>query len=71
MLISLQVTKNTNLEAIRTKDPDLVHVFHEIHCDPALSKAQLVMCEQSAYSTYTSNNQLLAEIEKTPWIKDT
>ncbi|XP_046431299.1 chondroitin sulfate synthase 1 isoform X2 [Neodiprion fabricii] len=48
----------SNLTTFRAVDPHLVHVFHDVECDPSLSGPQLTMCEGSRADTYAGLNQL-------------
>ncbi|XP_057307285.1 chondroitin sulfate synthase 1-like [Hydractinia symbiolongicarpus] len=42
----------------RAPDPDLVHIYHEVVCDPNLTKKQLDMCYTSKSQTYGSQASL-------------
>ncbi|KAI8507345.1 Chondroitin sulfate synthase 1 [Branchiostoma belcheri] len=43
-----------DIRAMRVVDPGMVHVFHTIHCDPALSEKQYKMCLGARANTYGS-----------------
>ncbi|XP_067010256.1 chondroitin sulfate synthase 1 [Anabrus simplex] len=47
-----------NLTVFRAADPNLVHVFHIVECDPNLDEAQLRMCKGTRADTYGGVYQL-------------
>ncbi|XP_048505048.1 chondroitin sulfate synthase 1 isoform X2 [Athalia rosae] len=48
----------SNLTTFRAPDKHLIHVFHDVDCDPNLSGSQLMMCEGSRADTYAGTDQL-------------
>ena len=48
----------SNLTIFRAADPGIVHVYHEIICDPNLPPNQLVMCLGTKSSSYASTHQV-------------
>ena len=52
-----------HLELIRSADPDIVHLYHPVICDPNLPNDQLQMCYASSYSNYRSTVDAALEIE--------
>lgn len=48
----------SNLTTFRAVDRHLIHVFHDVQCDPSLSGPQLTMCEGSRANTYAGTEQL-------------
>lgn len=48
----------SNITIFRSVDPDLVHVFHVVDCDPSLEHTQLEMCRNTRADTYGSVNRL-------------
>lgn len=48
----------SNLTIFRSVDPNLVHVFHIVDCDPNLEPTQLKMCKGTRKDTYGSVHQL-------------
>ncbi|KAJ4451658.1 hypothetical protein ANN_03128 [Periplaneta americana] len=52
------VTVAANFTVFRSADPQLVHVFHIVDCDPKLDDVQLSMCKGSRADTYGSVTQL-------------
>ncbi|CAL4095283.1 unnamed protein product, partial [Meganyctiphanes norvegica] len=58
----------SSINIFRAADPDLVHVFHRVACDPALEAAQLKMCEDTRYSTYAATSTLAKTIYDNPQI---
>ncbi|XP_035691293.1 chondroitin sulfate synthase 1-like [Branchiostoma floridae] len=47
-----------DIRVMRVVDPGMVHVFHTIHCDPALSEKQYRMCLGARANTYGSAARL-------------
>lgn len=47
-----------NISIFRSVDPDLVHVFHVVDCDPKLDELQMRMCYATRADTYGSVGQL-------------
>lgn len=41
----------------RSADPDLVHVYHPVECDPALPEPKARMCADTRYETYGNVDQ--------------
>lgn len=41
----------------RSADPDLVHVYHTVECDPALPEPKARMCADTRYETYGNVDQ--------------
>ncbi|XP_063233384.1 chondroitin sulfate synthase 1 [Bacillus rossius redtenbacheri] len=52
------VSAKNNLTVFRAVDPSLVHVFHQVDCDPHLVEEQLRMCLGSRYDTFGSTQTL-------------
>jgi chondroitin sulfate synthase len=50
----------------RAIDRGLVHVFHPVHCDPALDAAQYQMCLGSKAATLASTRRLGDIVLRTP-----
>lgn len=48
------VSMAANFSVFRAVDPELVHVFHIVDCDPKLDNVQLSMCKGSRADTYGS-----------------
>lgn len=48
------VSMAANFSVFRAVDPELVHVFHIVDCDPKLDDVQLSMCKGSRADTYGS-----------------
>lgn len=55
----------SNLTIFRASDPGIVHVYHEIVCDPNLPPNQLVMCLGTKSSSYASTHQMAAKVLQT------
>lgn len=55
-----------NLTIFRSVDPDLVHIFHLVDCDPNLELSQLKMCKGTRKDTYGNVNQLASCIYENP-----
>ena len=53
-----------HLELIRAADPDIIHLYHPVKCDPNLPNDQLQMCHASSYSNYKSTLDAALEIER-------
>ena len=53
-----------HLELIRSADPDIIHLYHPVQCDPNLPTDQLQMCYASSYSNYRSTVDAALEIEQ-------
>ena len=53
-----------HLELIRSADPDIIHLYHPVQCDPNLPADQLQMCYASSYSNYRSTVDAALEIEQ-------
>lgn len=49
---------NSNLTVLRSPDPGLVHIYHDIKCDPQLPKLNLHMCYGTKANTYGSREYL-------------
>ena len=45
----------TNLTVYRAPEPNLVHIYHPVTCDPQLSADQYRMCQASADNTFRSS----------------
>ncbi|XP_014273128.1 chondroitin sulfate synthase 1 isoform X2 [Halyomorpha halys] len=58
------ITASKNISIFRSVDPDLVHVFHIVECDPKLDDVQLRMCQASRADTYGSVAQLTRYIKE-------
>jgi chondroitin sulfate synthase len=58
------VSVTANFSVFRAADPQLVHVFHIVDCDPKLDDAQLSMCRGSRADTYGSVPKLAQYIYK-------
>jgi chondroitin sulfate synthase len=54
----------TNLTVFRSPDPELLHIYHPVICDPKLSHAQHEMCLGTQASTLGSSKNLLNFILK-------
>lgn len=52
------ISFSSNITIFRSVDPNLVHVFHIVDCDPNLEPSQLKMCKGTRKDTYGSVNQL-------------
>lgn len=50
--------KDPQFEVFRAADPGLVHIYHEIHCNPGLEPAQLNMCLGSQKSSIAGQRKL-------------
>lgn len=55
----------SNFTIFRASDPGIVHVYHEIICDPNLPPNQLVMCLGTKSSSYASTHQMAAKVLQT------
>lgn len=55
-----KLTKS-NLTIIRAADPGLIHIFHQINCDPDLEEEQYRMCLGTKGATYAPT-RILSEI---------
>jgi len=62
-LYDLFLKTKPHLELIRSADPDIVHLYHPVNCDPNLPNDQLQMCYASSYSNYRSTVDAALEIE--------
>ncbi|KAK9506598.1 hypothetical protein O3M35_008499 [Rhynocoris fuscipes] len=49
---------SSNITIFRSADPDLVHVFHVVDCDPSLERTQFEMCRNTRADTYGSISRL-------------
>lgn len=58
----------SNLTVFRAPDPDLVHVFHDVECDPTLAGSQLSMCQGTRADTYAGTAQLAQVLYSRPEI---
>ena len=53
-----------HLELIRSADPNIIHLYHPVHCDPNLPTDQLKMCYKSSYGNYRSTIDAALEVEQ-------
>ncbi|BES87226.1 Chondroitin [Nesidiocoris tenuis] len=53
----------SRLQIFRAPDPDIIHIYHPVTCDPKLNEEQLSMCKATRADTYGSA-QLLEEVLK-------
>jgi len=64
----------TNLTVFRGPDPELLHMYHPVHCAPDLPRAQHDMCLGSQATTLGSTSSLLSFIfknhEKAPTLNE-
>lgn len=58
------ISTSSNVSVFRAADPDLIHAFHVVQCDPNLNEIQLQMCRATRYDTYGSVQQLAAILNK-------
>ena len=63
-LYSHFLSAKPHLQLIRSADPDIIHLYHPVHCDPNLPTDQLQMCYSSSYGNYRSTIQAALEIEQ-------
>lgn len=54
----------SNLTIFRAIDPDLIHVYHPIYCDPTLSSVQFEMCLGTKLSSLDSVQHLAEYVNK-------
>lgn len=53
----------SNLTIFRAIDPDLVHIYHDIHCNPSLSRVQYEMCLGTKLTSLGSVSQLALRLK--------
>ncbi|XP_075209798.1 chondroitin sulfate synthase [Lycorma delicatula] len=58
------VSASSNISVFRAVDPDLIHAFHVVQCDPNLTETQLQMCRATRFDTYGSVKQLANILNK-------
>lgn len=58
----------SEIQIFRGVDPDLIHLYHSVHCDSALNDAQMTMCVGSKSASYASMHILAEIIQRTPEI---
>lgn len=56
------------VQIFRAVDPDMVHLYHSVHCDSELNDAQMTMCIGSKSASYASMHVLADLIQRTPEI---
>jgi len=56
---------SSNLSIFRSTDPNIVHVYHEVNCDPNLPSSQLTMCIGTKASSYASAHQMAVKVLQT------
>ncbi|XP_061164953.1 chondroitin sulfate synthase 1-like [Saccostrea echinata] len=59
---------DSEIQIFRGVDPDMVHLYHSVHCDSGLNDAQMTMCIGSKSASYASMHVLTEVIRRTPEI---
>ncbi|XP_062602909.1 chondroitin sulfate synthase 1-like [Saccostrea cucullata] len=59
---------DSEIQIFRGVDPDMVHLYHSVHCDSGLNGAQMTMCIGSKSASYASMHVLTEVIQRTPEI---
>ena len=50
---------NPEIEVFRAADPGVIHVYHQVNCDPNLSVIQYTQCQGSKASILASQKSLV------------
>ncbi|GMT28657.1 hypothetical protein PFISCL1PPCAC_19954 [Pristionchus fissidentatus] len=54
-----KAVKSPSMRVIRAPEPGLVHIYHQIHCDPSMPPAQVTMCQGSKAASLSSIDSLV------------